>query len=136
MDIQTAPVWQGPTAVPEGVTVVASADAWERVRATWTEPLRARVDARPDWRRDVIVVIAGARTGDLSLALRAAFHRTGAAMAIDVTAESHAGAAAVPSAMNNPTLIVSAPADAFAGDPTPALSWNGKEWTAPFRYER
>jgi hypothetical protein len=139
MDVQTQEVWQGPTQVPTGMLVVASARAWERVRATWNEAVRARADAHPDWRREVVVVLAGAQTGELTIVLRIArFERTGDALAIDVEAKSTAAAATatVPSAMNNPTLIVTAPADAFNGDPTATLSWNGKELKAPVRYER
>jgi len=136
MDVQTTPAWQGPTGVPEGVTVVGSADGWARVRATWTEPLRARADAKADWARQVVVVIAGPRTGDLSLALSAKIERAGAGVTIAVTAESKAGPVAVASAMNNPMLLLVAPADAFAGDPAASLQWNGKEWKAPLRYER
>ncbi|HKA87944.1 MAG TPA: hypothetical protein VKE22_09775 [Haliangiales bacterium] len=137
MDVAITPSWQGPTRLPEGLTVVGSAAAWERVRAAWNEPLRARVDLRPAWDKDVILVIAGAETGDLGLVLRVSRAvRTGDDVAMDVAAESRSAGLPAPSAMNHPTLIVTAPAEAFARDPSIALSWNGKPWGAAVRYER
>jgi len=137
MDVEITPIWQGPTRLPEGVTVVGSAAAWERVRASWTEPLRARVDIRPEWEKHVVLVVAGAETGDLGLVLGVPrCVRTDDGVALEVLAESKSSAMPAPSAMNHPTLVVTAPAAAFAGDPAITLQWNGKAWTAPVRYER
>jgi len=137
MDVDITPAWQGPTRLPEGVTVVGSAAAWERVRGTWTEPLRSRVSLQPSFDRDVVLVLAGAETGDLGLVLRVSRAvRNGDGVALDVVAESKNVGMPAPSAMNHPTLIVTAPAAGFADDPRIALTWNGKAWTAPVRYER
>jgi hypothetical protein len=85
----------------------------------------------------VVVVIAGAETGDLGLVLRVPrCVRTADDVATKVAAESRTAGLPAPSAMNHPTLVATAAAEAFAGDPSITLAWNGKPWTATVRYER
>ncbi len=137
MEAETKIVWQGPTGLGEGVTVVRSAGAWETERARWPELLRGRVTTQPDFGREVAIVIAGIESGEVSAVLRVSkLERNGDRVTLDVKAEPVATGVTVPSAMNNPTLIVTAPADVLAGDPAVTATWNGKAWTPPTQYRR
>jgi hypothetical protein len=137
MEAETKIAWQGPTGLGEGVTVVGSASAWETERARWPEILRGRVTTQPDFGREVAIVIAGIQTGELSILLKVGrLERDGDRVTLDVKAEPVATGVTVASAMNNPTLIVTAPADVFAGDPALTATWNGKTWNPPTQYRR
>lgn len=129
------PHWAGPSQLPEGVTVVTTRARWDAVRAAWEEPLRAKVgDPSIDWAHEVVLVLGGAQTSELGRTLRVAgLTRRGDRLALDVVFE---GAGASVSSPNHPGAVVSAPATAFAGDPKVQLTWDGKPWPAPVRFER
>jgi hypothetical protein len=134
---ETQVAWQGPSAFGEQLTIVGSAKAWEAIRAAWYEPVRDRIDPKVEFDRDVVVIAAGPQSGELNFVLSVGrLTRSGDQVSLDVKVDLVNTQAAQPSAMNNPTLVFTAPRTVFDGDPSITATFYQRPWSPPVHYAR
>ena len=122
--------WAGPTNLPDGVTVLLSAQAWEGFRAGL--PSTARTGFAVDWSKEVVLVIAGREDSELGKRVRVSrLARPADQVELDLVFEGPGADVSMP---NHPTAFATAPAAPFAGQPAVRLTWQGQPWDAPVKY--